>query len=626
MPIQRKVASLNLEILRLGTITTNAYYEQDLSLIKKYKSDFDSEFNQYSSILASLKTLVDEQNIGIVKQIETTSSQYQQASLNMFQAKFDVISSTDNLQKVATNALNHTNEASALMLDLSYLENDSADFQNLLGMTNNIDNKLSVMLNTIEELVNSFNPEKVEQNIGDIEYNISNVQVDVDYAKRIASNIDDEGIFVMFDTEHMNMINALTGEQGVFAEKRAQMAYLEQAKQHSDSTKMAVNDAITELSELARIVDTDTLNGQESILSSVQSNVIKSAIASVFGLIATIVLAVIATRSISKPLSYVNEKLALVSEGDLTQKLHEESNDEFSILAKSINSLIASLNTLIAGIKEKEQLLREVMVKSVDMGDKSLAQVAQQQEQIDATFENTNRVRQTSVSNVEQISMADKHLVEALQQSESVMTLSNSSSQQMQEQSAHAKESAAIVNRLGENTEKIGSILDVIKTIAEQTNLLALNAAIEAARAGEQGRGFAVVADEVRTLATRTHDSTEEIENMIASLQRDAKQAISAMNRGEEQVEKGVEITQQVSTQVSQIKNLIQELANVNRQIVSDSQQQDELLAQMVERLETIVHLSKDSADSTQASNDATHQIEYLVNELSDAVKQFRLA
>jgi methyl-accepting chemotaxis protein len=625
MPIQRIVSSLNVDILRLGTITTNAYFERDKEKIQTLNDKFSQGQINYSEKLDGLAALVTAENQLLLEEIQQSSQAYLTASESMFDAKVSAISTTIELTTQSDLALMHADEASALMLDLSYLEGDSADLEALIGMSTNIDNKLGLALNNIKGLANATDADNTEQSIGDLQYNISNIQVDANFAKRLADGIDDQGILDMYDAEFESLVQTLEGSSGVFALKNSQLSLLSQASAQREVSIAAINTAIIDISNLSKITNDAALEGQEDILYAVSANTAKSIAVSIFGIIATIALAIIATRSIAKPLAYVNGKLAVLSTGDLSQQLKEDGQDEFSVLAKSVNQLIRSLHSLIGSISEREQSLRQVMVKTVEMGDRSLEQVAQQQMQIHTTSDNTQQVKATSQSNLDKIHAADTQIVSAIGQSETVVSLVEQSKRQVSEQSEQATRSVDIVNRVGENSHKIGGILDVIKTIAEQTNLLALNAAIEAARAGEQGRGFAVVADEVRTLATRTQASTEEIEKMISSLQQDSQLAVDAMKKGSEQVQQGVETTNEVRSQVLTIKQLIQGLADVNKQIVQDTDRQDELLDDVANRLTTIVQLSEDSANSTQASNDAIHEIEIQMDGLRDAVKQFRL-
>lgn len=290
-----------------------------------------------------------------------------------------------------------------------------------------------------------------------------------------------------------------------------------------------------------------------------------------------------------------------------------------------MNSLTNSLRELVGNILEQEKRLITITKESVALGEKSLQGVDEQRKQVTVISTNTQDVQNTSRSNLSQINDAMEALHTVTAQSEEISVLVAQNRSQVDSQARQAEASADIINRLDGHSRSIGSILDVIKTIAEQTNLLALNAAIEAARAGEQGRGFAVVADEVRTLANRTHNSTEEIESMIGNLQKDAEKAVKAINAGREQAQEGVEITQQVSQQVESIREIIARLSQINEHIVSDTQQQDVLLADVASSLNTIVALADSSAQSTRQANESTMMLDAQTDSLKKAVERFQL-
>ena len=623
MPVQTSMVKVKTEILSLSVITANGYHVENREELVANKETFDTLSSAFSDDLSRLNSLMP--NNAVASNAVDVSLAYVNSSNDMYTAINERMNIEKALAAQLEKVLMTADEASALMLDLSYLEGNNPSIETLIGAGTAIDNKLLTMNDSFIELAETDNATQSANIIEDLEYQLSNLQVDKDYVNRLATGVDDGGTIASFNEQYDLLMEAVNGTNGLIALQRQKLSEVDKAAKAQKEAKEALETALTDINTLFDAVQKQSLDGQNAILESVQANLVRNIIVAALGLVAAIFLAVIVTRSISKPLGRINKGLSQLSKGDLSTKLPQEGNDEFSALSAKVNSLTDSLRELVGNILEQEKRLIDITKESVELGNKSLSEVDKQREQVTVTSTNTKHVQEKSRSNLAQINEAMDALRDITKQSTDIGQLVQKSSQQVGNQAKQAESSAQIINRLDDNSRNIGSILDVIKTIAEQTNLLALNAAIEAARAGEQGRGFAVVADEVRTLANRTHDSTEEIEQMIGNLQKDAAQAVKAINAGREQAQEGVEITQQVSQQVESIREIIERLSDINEHIVADTEQQDVLLGDVAKSLNRIVALADSSAQSTRQSNESTMLLDAQTESLRKAVERFHL-
>ncbi|MEE3272342.1 MAG: methyl-accepting chemotaxis protein [Pseudomonadota bacterium] len=623
MPVQTSMVKVKTEILSLSVITANGYHVENREELVANKETFDTLSSAFSDDLSRLNSLMPNNAVAI--NAVDVSLAYVNSSNDMYTAINERMNIEKALAAQLEKVLMTADEASALMLDLSYLEGNNPSIETLIGAGTAIDNKLLTMNDSFIELAETDNATQSASIIEDLEYQLSNLQVDKDYVNRLATGVDDGGTIASFNEQYDLLMEAVNGTNGLIALQRQKLSEVDKAAKAQKEAKEALETALADINTLFDAVQKQSLDGQNAILESVQANLVRNIIVAALGLVAAIFLAVIVTRSISKPLGRINKGLSQLSKGDLSTKLPQEGNDEFSALSAKVNSLTDSLRELVGNILEQEKRLIDITKESVELGNKSLSEVDKQREQVTVTSTNTKHVQEKSRSNLAQINEAMDALRDITKQSTDIGQLVQKSSQQVGNQAKQAESSAQIINRLDDNSRNIGSILDVIKTIAEQTNLLALNAAIEAARAGEQGRGFAVVADEVRTLANRTHDSTEEIEQMIGNLQKDAAQAVKAINAGREQAQEGVEITQQVSQQVESIREIIERLSDINEHIVADTEQQDVLLGDVAKSLNRIVALADSSAQSTRQSNESTMLLDAQTESLRKAVERFQL-
>lgn len=350
---------------------------------------------------------------------------------------------------------------------------------------------------------------------------------------------------------------------------------------------------------------------------------ILSAIAVVVGL----VLSYIGPKLIADSVLAVNDKVDDIArgEGDLVSRLPVTSHDELGKLSRSVNRLLEKLQVLVKQLfgdvdvlSHSTSSLRDIAGRVDSISESQRAQLAS----LVTAFHEINQAIH-DISNHAQLTSDQTHAAQSC--ADKGMGLLNRNVEMNQQLSSSIQDAASMVARLADESEKITSVLDVIRGIAEQTNLLALNAAIEAARAGEQGRGFAVVADEVRTLASRTQRSTEDIQQMIASLKQGVQSAVQAMERGSNQMGETLGMAVQTRDALGEIQQMVSKVMDMNFQIASATEEQSSVMDEVNRNVSELNSLTEEGAALSASVMTAGHELDQVAQQLSGRVRQFKV-
>ena len=360
--------------------------------------------------------------------------------------------------------------------------------------------------------------------------------------------------------------------------------------------------------------------------STINQNVaVTSAIAAGLFIAGMMLITLLMRKIVVNPLGEIRNTMNLIArDADLRPRLTSNSRDEIGQLSDSFNAMLDNFTSSLNQVSDTSIQLTSATSQISKVASQTTEAAKQQHRETESVLQAINQL-ESSVRDVRAgAGGASQASIEADHQAANGAATTKNAIDGIYELVSEIERASVVIKRLDEKSKGVSTVLDVIKGLAEQTNLLALNAAIEAARAGEQGRGFAVVADEVRTLATRSHKATEEIENIIAQLQREAKDAVAVMDNAKHSAEQRRSQVQSADEGLSLIAERVTHIRLLNAQMAEAADNQNQVAQHVSQSVANISRLTDRTAQDAEQTNAASNELVKLANRLNKLVEQFK--
>ena len=368
--------------------------------------------------------------------------------------------------------------------------------------------------------------------------------------------------------------------------------------------------------------------GKDIVFADLHAAKYEAIVTALLASVISILVALGVMQVLYRPILVLKETIAGLSDGngDLTQRIEVKTHDDLGMISEGVNKFIASLQSMMLEISEATNQLSgnvERMREQSQHSSSILQNHVQETEQVVTAIEEMNSTAESMASDAANTAQLTQKANQAGNTSKATVTQAQTNVQDLVEDVSVASEN---VNKMASETDGINTILGVIGDIAEQTNLLALNAAIEAARAGEQGRGFAVVADEVRNLASRTKESTEEIETALASLLKGSQSVVDSMDSTKEKCGQTAEGAGQVTESLDVMTEFVSEINDLSTQIAAAAQEQNSVTQELSRNMTAINDIVGELDNNGKQALEDAHSIADINTRLSDIVGRFKLS
>lgn len=441
--------------------------------------------------------------------------------------------------------------------------------------------------------------------IEEIKRNLSTFENDLGrYYKNFAVSVaDDSGVLVA----HMQLVRKKTE--------------LKNKTLKANEELMALSETIAAMSSKSNMQMNEAVNGAYKIITS---SYIKLIVVIVFGVLIAVLVAYVVGRVINVPLTRIVRSINAMAEGDMTVPVRFNAKSEFGYLAEKMNTLIKNFAGTVSNISKSAATLQENAHKNSESMNSTSEKIQLQKNETLQIVNSINMMRASADNVAESAENSLHRIIEVNDAAESGRRTMSDNITTNHNLAGKLKKTSEAVKQVSDMSDNIGSIVGVIKDIAEQTNLLALNAAIESARAGEHGRGFAVVADEVRSLAQKTAVSTDEVQQLIETLQGTVTRCVSTIQDCEKEMEHSVMQTSAANSSIEEIKAILTTINDMAHQIASAAEEQRCTSNEVANNANRISELSDINADEIEKSKDSCVILDNLATEQKKMVEKFK--
>ncbi|GAB1148924.1 methyl-accepting chemotaxis protein [Shewanella algae] len=628
IPALKSTGELGETLSEQQRLVLVGYHVTKANKLPPIQQQFASQKQNFKAQFASLSKLVQHEPglKEILPQVERNYQAFINTSERMMADHLSALEQQESLNKQRDQLETTADDAASLLLDLMDLEqSQDTTEREIAASAAALDSNVTNVISTVYDLVATEERSKYEIIVKELSYIINEAEAKLEYISRHGAGVIDADVLSEMNSELGKLSQHLKGKNSIQAQKATQLelkANTQVALNQVETDKKNVNQA---MGALSGAIETLTNEINAKTLASIDSASMQTLLVVLVAIVVAIAVSIAVVKPLTASLNRINQALNILASGDLTHKLDDSGQDEFAELSRNCNRLIDSLRGLIRGILDRSNQLAAAAEQTSAVTSQTTIGIQEQKSQVDQVATATTELS----SSAQQVSHSADHALNQIKQADEeaqhMRMIAEENRRTIEALAEEVAKAGQVINKVHSDSDAIGSILDVIRGIAEQTNLLALNAAIEAARAGEQGRGFAVVADEVRNLASRTQESTQEIQQMIQVLQTGTQEAVAVMEQGRAQANSCVAKTEQANQALEAISESVHQAFDAGTQIANAAQEQNLVSQQVSEKLEHIALISEETASGADQTAQSSHQVAQLAEELQASVGEFKV-